>query len=136
MLKDFKQFLTRGPVVDVACGVVMANAFLAVVKALVDNLLTPLITAIIGKRDFSSLAFSIRGSHFLYGLFFNALVAFVLIAAVVFFLVIRPVNMLMSRRKTEPPIDPTTRNCPECLSHIPAAARRCAFCTAEVGVAA
>ena len=136
MLKDFKQFLLRGPVVDVACGVVMANAFLALVKAFVENLLTPLITAVVGKQDFSSLAFSINSSHFLYGLFFNALVLFVLIAGTVFFLVMRPVTALMARRRTEPPVDPTTRSCPECLSHIPAAARRCAFCTAEIGVAA
>src|SRR5438552_10172599 len=102
MLKDFKQFLLRGNVVDVAVGVVMANAFLAVVKALVENLLTPLITAIVGKHDFSSLAFSINGSHFLYGLFINAFIAFFLIAAAVFFLVVRPVNVLMARRKTEP----------------------------------
>jgi large conductance mechanosensitive channel len=136
MLKDFKQFLLRGNVVDVAVGVVMANAFLAVVKGLVDNLLTPLITAIVGEHDFSSLSFTLNGSHFLYGLFVNALIAFILIAAAVFFVVVRPVNVLMARRKTEPPIDPATRDCPECLSAIPKAARRCAFCTAEVGAAA
>jgi large conductance mechanosensitive channel len=136
MLKDFKQFLLRGPVVDVACGVVMANAFLALVKAIVENLLTPLISAVVGHQDFANLAFSVRGSHFLYGLVVNAVIAFALIAACVFFLVILPVNALRSRRRTEPPIDPTTRDCPECLSSIPKEARRCAFCTAEVGIAA
>jgi large conductance mechanosensitive channel len=107
-----------------------------VVKGLVENLLTPLITAIVGKHDFSGLAFSINGSHFLYGAFINTLVAFILVAAAVFFMVVRPVNALMARRKTELPVDPATRKCPECLSDIPSGARRCAFCTAQVGAAA
>ncbi len=136
MLKDFKQFLLRGNVIDVAVGVVMANAFLAVVKALVDDLLTPIIAALVGKPDFAGLAFTVHKSRFLYGSFFNALLAFLLIAAAVFFFVILPVNALMARRRTEPPVDPTTRDCPECLSSIPKAARRCAFCTAQVGAAA
>jgi len=136
MLKDFKQFLLRGNVIDVAVGVVMANAFLALVKALVDDLLTPIIAAFVGKPDFAGLGFTIHKSRFLYGAFFNALLAFLLIAAAVFFFVIVPVNVLMARRRTEPPVDPATRDCPECLSSIPKAARRCAFCTAEIGVAA
>jgi large conductance mechanosensitive channel len=136
MLKDFKQFLLRGNVVDLAVGVVIGVAFGAVITAFVDDLITPLIGAIFGKQDFSALTFSINGSRFLYGAFINAVIAFVLIAAAVFFFVVRPVNALMARRRTEPPVDPTTRECPECLSSIPTAARRCAFCTAEVGAAA
>ena len=136
MLKDFKQFLLRGNVVDVAVGVVIAVAFGAVVTALVDDLITPVIAAIFGQHDFSVLTFTINKSVFRYGAFLNAVIAFVLVAAAVFFFVVRPVNALMARRKTEMPVDPTTRDCPECLSSIPKAARRCAFCTAEVGSAA
>jgi large conductance mechanosensitive channel len=136
MIKDFKQFLLRGNVVDLAVGVVIGVAFGAVITAFVNDLITPLIGAIFGKQDFSALTFAINGSRFLYGAFINAVIAFVLIAAAVFFFVVRPVNALMARRRTETPVDPTTRECPECLSSIPTAARRCAFCTAEVGAAA
>jgi large conductance mechanosensitive channel len=133
MVKDFQQFLLRGSVVDLAVGIVIGVAFAAVVTALVADLLTPLIAAIFGKHDFSTLAFTINGSRFLYGSFINALIAFVCIAAAVFFFVVRPVNALMARRKTEPPLDEATRKCPECLSEIPVEARRCAFCTSPVG---
>jgi len=136
MLKDFKQFLLRGNVVDLAVGVVIGVAFGAVVTALVGDLITPLIGAIFGKHDFSALTFAVNGSVFKYGAFINAVISFVLVAAAIFFFVVRPVNALMARRRTEPPVDPTTRECPECLSSIPKAARRCAFCTAEVGAAA
>jgi large conductance mechanosensitive channel len=112
--------------------VVLGTAFGAVVTALVKDLVTPLIAAIGGQPDFSGLTFTINGSKFLYGEFINALLAFLIIAAVVFFFVIKPVNALMARRKTEPPTDETTHDCPECLSSIPLAATRCAFCTAEV----
>jgi large conductance mechanosensitive channel len=132
MLKDFQQFLLRGNVVDLAVGIVIGAAFGAVVTALVADLITPLIAAIFGSHDFSALTFTINGSRFLYGDFFNAVIAFVTIAAAVFFLVVRPVNALMARRRTEPPVDETTRQCPECLSEIPVGARRCAFCTSEV----
>jgi large conductance mechanosensitive channel len=132
LVRDFKQFLLRGNVVDLAVGIVIGAAFGAVVTALVADLLTPLIAAIAGKHDFSALTFSINGSRFLYGDFINALIAFISIAAAVFFFVVRPVNALMARRKTEPPVDETTRQCPECLSEIPIAARRCAFCTTVV----
>ena len=135
MLKDFKQFLLRGNVVDLAVGVVIGIAFGAVITALVDDLITPLIAAIFGKRDFSALIFTVNGSVFRYGAFINAVITFVLVAAAVFFFVVRPVNALMARRRT-PPVDPTTRDCPECLSTIPKAARRCAFCSAQVGAAA
>jgi large conductance mechanosensitive channel len=135
MLRDFKQFLLRGNLVDMATGIVIGIAFAAVVTALVADLITPLIAAIGGQHDFSALTFTINGSRFLYGAFLNAVIAFVVIAAVVFFLVIRPVNNLMERYRTEPPVDVTTRACPECLSDIPLGARRCAFCTAEVAPA-
>ena len=131
-VKDFKAFLLRGNLVDMAVGVVIGVAFAAVITALVTDLVTPLIAAIGGKPDFSTLTFTINGSHFLYGSFINALISFVVIAAVVFYLVLKPVNVLMAARATEPEGAPTTRACPECLSEIPLAARRCAFCTAEV----
>jgi large conductance mechanosensitive channel len=131
VLKDFKSFLLRGNVVDLAVAVVVGAAFGAVVTALVKDLLTPLI-AIPGKTDFSALQFTINKSTFRYGDFINVLISFVSIAAAVFFFVVKPVNALMARRKTETDVESTTRECPECLSSIPARARRCAFCTAEV----
>ncbi len=134
-MKDFKEFLLRGNLVDMAVGIVIGLAFGAVVAALVSDLVTPLIAAIGGKPDFSGLSFTINKSHFLYGQFINALIAFAAIAAVVFYLVVKPVNRLMARRRAEPPVDVPTRSCPECLSDIPVAARRCAFCTTEVAAA-
>ena len=135
-MKDFREFLLRGNLVDMAVGIVIGIAFAAVVTALVADLVTPLIAAIGGKPDFSSLSFTINKSHFLYGAFINALITFVVIAAVIYYLVVKPVNALMARRKTEPPIDATTRDCPYCLSQIPIGASRCAFCTQEVGAPA
>jgi large conductance mechanosensitive channel len=135
MLKDFKQFLLRGNVVDLAVAVVIGAAFGAVVTALVADLITPIVAAIVGKPDFSNLTFTIHKSTFRYGDFINALIAFVTIAAAVFYFVVVPVNALMARRRTEPPVDEDVRPCPECLSEIPVMARRCAFCTADVGVA-
>ena len=131
-MKDFRQFLLRGNLVDMAVGIVIGVAFAAVVTSLVKDLLTPLIAAIGGSHDFAALHFTIHHSTFLYGDFINALIAFVTIAAVVFYVVVRPVNALMARSKTEPPVDETVRNCPYCLSEIPVAATRCAFCTQEV----
>ena len=135
LLGEFNTFLLRGNVVDLAVGIVIGAAFGALVTALVADLITPLIAAISGSHDFSSLTFTIHGSRFLYGDFINKILAFVLVAAAVFFLVVRPVNALMARRKTETPVDETVRACPECLSDIPVAARRCAFCTSEIGPA-
>lgn len=132
-MKDFREFLLRGNLVDMAVGIVIGVAFAAVVTALVSDLITPLIAAIGGKPNFANLKFRVNGSEFLYGSFVNALITFIVIAAVVFFLVVRPVNGLMKRYKTEPPVDATTRPCPHCLSEIPIAATRCAFCTQEVG---
>ncbi len=133
MLKDFREFILRGNLVDLAVAVVIGTAFGAVVTALVADLVTPLIAAIGGKPDFSDLSFTINESRFRYGDFLNALITFLTIAAVVFFFVVRPVNALLSRLKPEPKVAAITRECPECLSDVPEAARRCAFCTAEIG---
>jgi large conductance mechanosensitive channel len=136
MLKGFKQFLLRGNVVDLAVAVVIGAAFGAVVAALVKDLLTPLIAAIVGKPDFSAIQFTVNGSKFLIGEFINAVVSFVLVAAAIYFFVVTPMNMIIERRRRgEAPSDPTTKKCPECLSEIPIAARRCAFCTQPVGAA-
>ena len=132
MLKEFKAFLLRGNVVDLAVAVVIGIALGAVIAALVADIITPLIAAIFGSHDFSALTFTINNSTFLYGAFINAVVAFVLVAAAIFFVVVKPMNALNARRA---PVEATTRPCPECLSEIPLAARRCAFCTAEVGAA-
>lgn len=132
MLQGFKQFLLRGNVVDLAVGVVIGAAFGAVVTALVKDLLTPLIAAVVKAPDFSGLYFTINRSKFLYGEFVNAIISFVIIAAAVYFFVVLPINALISRARREPPADPTTRKCPECLSEIPIAARRCAFCTSTI----
>ena len=128
MAKDFKEFLLRGNVVDLAVGIVIGAAFGALVTALVRDLLTPIIAAIVGKHDFSSLMFTINGSTFQYGDFINYLIAFVSIAAAVFFFVVKPVNILMERRRTGRDVESETRPCSECLSEIPRGARRCAFC--------
>jgi large conductance mechanosensitive channel len=133
-MRGFKQFIMRGNVLDLAVAVVMGGAFGAVVTALVKDLLTPLIAAIVGKPDFSAIAFEVNASKFLIGDFINALISFVLIAAAVYFFVIVPMNALLARlRRGEAPPDPTSKECPECLSSIPIAAKRCAFCTSPVG---
>jgi large conductance mechanosensitive channel len=131
-MKDFKQFLLRGNLVDMAVGIVIGVAFAALVTALVTDLITPLLAAIGGQPNFSTLKFHVNGSTFLYGAFINALIAFLLIAAVVFFLVVKPVNALMTRYRTEPDVEQTTKDCPHCLSSIPVGAAKCAFCTADL----
>lgn len=133
MLSGFKQFILRGNVVDMAVGVVIGAAFASVVGAFTKDLLTPLIAAIVGKPDFSAITFSINGSVFALGDFLNALIAFLLVAAAVYFFVVTPVNALIARmRKAPAPADPTTKKCPECQSEIPINARRCAHCTQPV----
>jgi large conductance mechanosensitive channel len=132
MLKEFREFILRGNLVDLAVAVVIGTAFAAVVTALVADVITPLIAAFGGQPDFSQLKFTLNGSTFRYGHFLNALLAFLTVAAVVFFLVLKPVNALMARRKVDTPTDKKTRTCPECLSDIPVAATRCAFCTTRV----
>lgn len=129
MLKEFKQFLLRGNVVDLAVGVVIGAAFGSVVTALVSDLLTPFIAAIAKVPDFSGLTFTINGSEFKYGHLLNVLISFVLVAASVFFFVVKPMNMLVARSRKGPPADPTTKKCTECLSEIPLAAKRCSHCT-------
>jgi large conductance mechanosensitive channel len=135
MAKEFRAFLLRGNLVELAVAFVIGLAFGALVTAFVTDLITPLIAAIFGKHDFSELSFTINGSRFLYGDFINALITFVTIAVAVFFFVVRPYNALVARRATEPAGDDGVRPCPECLSEIPTAARRCAFCTVEVAPA-
>jgi large conductance mechanosensitive channel len=133
LAKDFREFLMRGNLVDLAVGIVIGIAFAALVTALVKDLITPIIAALAGKHDFSALSFTIHGSRFLYGDFINAVLAFVSIAAAVFYFVVKPVNALTARLQKEPADD--VRACPECLSAIPRAASRCAFCTTEVAPA-
>jgi large conductance mechanosensitive channel len=132
MLKEFREFILRGNLVDLAVAVVLGTAFGAVVTALVKDLITPLLAAIGGTPDFAGLKFTVNNSQFLYGDFLNALLSFLVIAAVVFFFVVKPVNALLERFRTEKDVERETHECPACLSAIPIGARRCAFCTAEV----
>jgi large conductance mechanosensitive channel len=132
MLREFRAFILRGNLVDLAVAVVIGTAFTAVVNAIVKDLITPLIAAVGGEPNFDNLAFTINGSRFAYGDFLNAALTFLMVAAVMFFLVIKPVNALMDRMSTEPEVESPTRPCPECLSQIPRAASRCAFCTSEL----
>jgi large conductance mechanosensitive channel len=132
MLREFRAFILRGNLVDLAVAVVIGTAFTAVVNALVKDIVTPIIAAVGGDPDFGRLAFTINGSRFAYGDFFNAVLTFLIVAAVMFFLVIKPVNVLLDRLSTEADVEAPARPCPECLSQIPRAASRCAFCTAAV----
>ena len=133
MLKGFKQFMLRGNVIDLAVAVIIGGAFGAVVTALVKDLVTPLIAAVGGQPDFSAIAFTIHGSKFLIGDFVNAIISFLMIGAAVYFFVVAPVNALTARiNRGEAPPDPTTKKCPECLSEVPIAAKRCAFCTSPL----
>jgi large conductance mechanosensitive channel len=127
-MRGFRAFLVRGNVVDLAVAVVVGVAFSAVITAFVKDLVTPLIAAIGGQPDFASLSFTINNSKFLYGDFLNALIAFLIVAAVIYFFVVAPYTALMARTHKETPADPNTKKCPECLSEIPITARRCAFC--------
>lgn len=129
MVRGFKAFLLRGNVIDLAVAVVIGTAFGVVITAFVKDLVTPLIAAIGGQPNFSGLYFTVNNSRFLYGEFFNALIAFVIIAAVIYFFVVAPYTALVERSRKEPPADPTTKKCTECRSEIPIDARRCAFCT-------
>src|SRR3954452_11322880 len=135
VFKEFKQFLMRGNVIDLAVAVVMGAAFGAVINSLVNDLIMPIIAMIFGKPDFSSLTFTINNAVFRYGAFITALITFVLTAAAIFFFVVKPINMLMTRSRREPPADPATMKCPFCLSEVPIGASRCAFCTSELAAA-
>jgi len=133
MAGGFKEFVLRGNVVDLAVGVVVGAAFGGVVTAFTKDLLTPLIAAVAGKPDFSAIQFTLNGSKFLLGDFINAAISFLIVAAAVYYFVVLPINALIERTKKQPPpADPTTKQCPECLSEIPIKARRCAFCTATL----
>jgi len=132
MAGGFKQFLLRGNVVDLAVGVVIGAAFGGVVTAFTKDLLTPLIAAVAGKPDFSTIQYEINGSKILVGDFLNALISFLIVAAAVYYMVVLPVNALIARSRKEPPADPTTKKCPECLSEIPLEAKRCAHCAIQI----
>lgn len=132
MLRGFRDFILRGNVVDLAVAVIMGAAFGAVVTSLVENLITPLIAAIFGQPDFGALKFTINNSTFTYGAFINAVVSFLLIAIAVYFFIVVPMNKLAElRARGQAPEEATTKQCPECLSEIPKAARKCAFCASE-----
>ncbi len=132
LLGEFKDFLLRGNVVDLAIAVIIGTAFGLVVGALVKDLLTPIVAAVFGKPDFSNLTFTINHSRFLFGDFINQVIAFLSVATAVFFVVVKPVNVLAERRRLAPEPESSDRPCPECLSQIPKAARRCSYCTSEV----
>jgi large conductance mechanosensitive channel len=132
VLSEFKKFLLRGNMVELAVAVVVGVAFGALVASLVEDMITPLIAAIGGQPDFSDLAFTINGSTFQYGSFINAVIAFLIIALVVFLLVVKPVNALVERANRSAPEDPTLKQCPECRMDIPVDATRCGFCTSGV----
>jgi large conductance mechanosensitive channel len=129
LFSDFRKFLLRGNVVDLAVAVVIGVAFTALVKALVADLITPIIALIFGKPNFGALTFTVNHSHFQYGDFLNNLIAFLTIAAAVFFLVVAPINALLARRAQA---DPDEKECPECTSAIPVRARRCPLCTSQL----
>jgi large conductance mechanosensitive channel len=135
VLKGFRDFILRGNVVDLAVAVVIGAAFGALVAAFVTGIITPLIAAILGKPSFAGLTFTINGAKFLYGSVINAAITFVSIAAVIYFFVVQPMNIINARNKPGKPVDIPVRACPECQSDIPITARRCAFCTSEVGPA-
>ena len=132
LFRDFKQFLLRGNVVDLAVGVVIGAAFGSVVTALVSDLLTPFIAAIARVPDFSGLFFTINGSQFRYGHFVNAIISFLLISASIFFFVVKPMNVLVEKSRKGSPADPTTKKCPECMAEIPINAKRCMYCTQTI----
>ena len=131
MLKGFRDFILRGNVIDLAVAVVIGGAFGTIVTALVKDLITPLIAAIGGKPDFSGIFFNINGSKFMVGDFLNALISFLIIAAVIYFLIVLPMNAVMKKVNSGKTVDPTEKACPECLSQIPIKAKRCKYCTAE-----
>ena len=136
MLTEFKQFILRGNVIDLAVAVVIGAAFGAIVTSLVENIITPIIAAIFGQPDFSGLSFTLNGSEIRYGAFLNAVIGFLIIAAVIFFAVVKPMNAIMSGMRTEPTPDPLTGKCPFCLSEVQLGARRCPFCTQEIAAVA
>jgi large conductance mechanosensitive channel len=136
MVKEFKAFILRGNVIDLAVAVVIGAAFKAIIDVVVKGIITPVLAIPGDKPSLAGMTFKIGGAEFLYGAVIDEIINFLAIAAAVFFLVVRPATRLMDRRKTEPEVMATTRDCPYCLSSIPIAATRCAFCTADVGSSA
>jgi large conductance mechanosensitive channel len=133
MLKDFKKFILRGNVVDLAVAVIIGAAFTGIITGLVKDLVTPLLAAIGGKPNFANLYFTLHHSRFMYGDFLNAVISFVIIASVVFFFIVQPINKLVSySNRSKSAEEPTEKKCPECLSTVPVAAKRCAFCTSRI----
>ena len=129
MLKGFRDFILRGNVLDLAVAVIIGAAFGAVINSLVADVLNPLIAAVVGKPDFSAIVLNVGSGHVKVGNFFNALISFLIVATTVYFVIVLPANTIMARfKKPEPPAPPATKPCPECLSEIPIAAKRCAFC--------
>lgn len=132
MLKDLKKFILRGNVIDLAVAVVIGAAFTGVVNSLVKDLFTPIIAAIAGQPDFSSLSFTINDSQLNYGNFLNALFAFLTVALAMFFLVVQPINRLMNYTNRNKKAEPGEIECKQCLSKIPAKAKICKFCGSPV----
>lgn len=132
LFKEFKAFLMRGNVVDLAIAIAIGAAFGAVVKSFVDDIIMQIIAAFGGQPDFSALDFTINDASIRYGAFLNAAIAFLILAAVIFLFVVKPMNMLIARSRKEPPADPTEMSCPDCLSSIPIGAKRCRYCTSVV----
>lgn len=132
MIKGFRDFLLRGNVVDLAVAVIIGGAFGAIVTSFVTNIITPLIAAIVGKPDFSALVLKVNGGVVTYGTFLNSAISFVLIATVVYFLIVVPMNYVSARMNKPVVAEVTTKVCPQCLSEIPVAATRCKFCTQAV----
>jgi large conductance mechanosensitive channel len=133
MFKEFKKFILRGNVIDLAVGVVVGSAFSAIVSALVTDLITPFISALAMVPNFSGLSFMFSGSRFLYGHFIDSLISFILISGSVFFFIVKPINALTARANKNQTDSPTTKKCPECLSDIPVEAKRCSHCAQIVG---
>jgi large conductance mechanosensitive channel len=136
MLKEFKAFVLRGNVLDLAVAVVIGAAFKAIIDVVVKGIITPVLAIPGDKPNLAAMTFTIGGAEFLYGAVIQEIINFLIIAAAVFFLIVRPATRMMDRRKTEPEVEATTRDCPYCLSSIPIGATRCAFCTANVGASA
>jgi len=130
-MKDFREFVLRGNVVDLAVALVIGAVFGSLVTAFVGAFISPLVALVTGQVNIESLTFTIASAQFPYGLFLEALLTFVLVALAVFFVVVKPINSLRERQRRGEAVDPTTKPCPECLSEIPVEARRCAFCTSQ-----
>ena len=133
MMKGFKQFILRGSVIDLAVGVVIGASFGTVISSFVKDILIPFLGLLGGKANFSTISFTFNHSTFLIGDFFNNVLSFIIIAAVIYFFVVTPVNKLMNTINKKKPVIPDTKKCPFCISSIPLQAKKCAFCTIDLG---